>query len=108
MVATRQSPEVTKALRLIEGGMTPYAAAKKVGIALSTIYRAISRRDGEGAALRAFNRHCGMLRAMELLRAGTPIDKLAEDLLTAYDFADETMLGVIREAVQRCLSERAK
>lgn len=32
-----------RALKLVAKGMTPYAAAKKVGIALSTIYRAIKR-----------------------------------------------------------------
>lgn len=42
----RQSAEVTKALALVAKGMTPYAAAKKVGIALSTIYRAIKRQKG--------------------------------------------------------------
>lgn len=42
-MGARQSEEVTRALRLVAGGMTPYAAAKKVGIALSTIYRAVAR-----------------------------------------------------------------
>lgn len=41
----RQSAEVTRALKLIAGGMTAYAAAKKVGIALSTIYRALKRQS---------------------------------------------------------------
>lgn len=50
MVATRQSPEVTRALRLIDKGMTAYAAAKKTGIALSTIYRALKRQRGAGLA----------------------------------------------------------
>jgi hypothetical protein len=40
----RQSEAVAKALKLVDKGMTPYAAAKKVGIALSTIYRALKRR----------------------------------------------------------------
>lgn len=40
----RQSAVVDRALKLVAGGMTPYAAAKKVGIALSTIYRAIERQ----------------------------------------------------------------
>lgn len=40
----RQSDAVTKALALVRKGMTPYAAAKRVGIALSTIYRAIKRQ----------------------------------------------------------------
>jgi predicted DNA-binding transcriptional regulator AlpA len=39
----RQSVEVNKALQLISEGITAYAAAKKTGIALSTIYRAIKR-----------------------------------------------------------------
>lgn len=39
----RQSEVVTKALALVAKGMTPYAAAKKTGIALSTIYRALKR-----------------------------------------------------------------
>lgn len=39
----RQSAAVDKALKLIQRGSTPYAAAKKVGIALSTIYRAQKR-----------------------------------------------------------------
>jgi transposase len=39
----RQSEAVTKALALVAKGMTPYAAAKKVGIAFSTIYRALRR-----------------------------------------------------------------
>ncbi len=40
-----QTPSVTKALRLVQQGLTPYAAAKKTGIALSTIYRAIKRKQ---------------------------------------------------------------
>ena len=41
----RPSAATEKALRLVKGGLTPYAAAKKAGIALSTIYRAIKRCD---------------------------------------------------------------
>ena len=44
MGGARQSAEVTKALRMIARGTTAYAAAKKTGIALSTIYRAIKRQ----------------------------------------------------------------
>lgn len=44
-MAGRQSAAVDRALKLIARGMTPYAAAKRVGIALSTIYRAIKRRQ---------------------------------------------------------------
>ena len=40
----RPSAETVKALVLIAKGMTPYRAAKKVGIALSTIYRALAKR----------------------------------------------------------------
>jgi transposase len=43
-MSARQSAAVDKALKLVAKGMTPYAAAKKVGIALSTIYRAIYRQ----------------------------------------------------------------
>jgi len=48
-MTARQSSEVTKALLLVAGGMTAYAAAKKTGIALSTIYRALKRQaDSKG------------------------------------------------------------
>jgi hypothetical protein len=40
----RQSDVVTKALAMVKKGMTPYAAAKRAGIALSTIYRALTRQ----------------------------------------------------------------
>ena len=40
----RPSAATEKALKLVEKGLTPYAAAKKVGIALSTIYRALGRK----------------------------------------------------------------
>ena len=43
----RPSVATEKALALVAKGMTPYAAAKKVGIALSTIYRAIKQRKGK-------------------------------------------------------------
>jgi transposase len=43
-MGSRQSAEVTRALKLVASGVTPYAAAKKVGIALSTIYRALKRQ----------------------------------------------------------------
>jgi len=46
-MGAKQSSDTDKALKLVAGGMTPYAAAKKTGIALSTIYRAI-KRDGAG------------------------------------------------------------
>ena len=42
-MSARQSAVVDEALRLVAAGMTPYAAAKKTGIALSTIYRALAR-----------------------------------------------------------------
>lgn len=39
----KPSGDTERALKLVAKGMTPYAAAKKTGIALSTIYRAIKR-----------------------------------------------------------------
>jgi transposase len=42
-MAGRISAPTEKALKLIAKGLTPYAAAKKAGIALSTIYRAQKR-----------------------------------------------------------------
>ena len=42
-MSARQSSATDKALSLIRKGLTPYAAARKVGIALSTIYRALER-----------------------------------------------------------------
>lgn len=44
----RPSAATEKALKLIAKGMTPYAAAKKVGIALSTIYRALAKKRSSG------------------------------------------------------------
>lgn len=43
-MSARQSSAVDKALKLVAGGMTAYAAAKKTRIALSTIYRAQARQ----------------------------------------------------------------
>lgn len=48
-MSRRQSSAVDRALRLVARGMTPYAAAKKVGIALSTIYRARKRQRATAA-----------------------------------------------------------
>lgn len=48
-MSARQSSAVDRAMRLVTGGMTAYAAAKRTGIALSTIYRAL-RRQREAAA----------------------------------------------------------
>lgn len=42
-MAARQSAAVDRALKLVAKGWTAYAAAKKEGIALSTIYRALKR-----------------------------------------------------------------
>ena len=42
-MSARQSAATDKALALVAKGLTPYAAAKRVGIALSTIYRALQR-----------------------------------------------------------------
>lgn len=39
----KPSADTEKALRLVAKGWTAYAAAKKTGIALSTIYRALKR-----------------------------------------------------------------
>ena len=39
----RQSSQVDEALRLIAGGLSAYAAARRMGIAESTIYRAVKR-----------------------------------------------------------------
>lgn len=43
-MSARQSAAVDRALRLVARGMTAYAAAKKEGIALSTVYRALKRQ----------------------------------------------------------------
>ena len=43
-MAARQSAATDRALRLVARGMTPYAAAKKTGIAFSTIYLALKRQ----------------------------------------------------------------
>ena len=48
----RQSAATGRALRLVAQGMTPYAAAKKTGIALSTIYRAVKANPRTPAAVR--------------------------------------------------------
>jgi hypothetical protein len=40
----RPSAATEKALKLVAKGLTPYRAAKKVGIALSTIYRALAKK----------------------------------------------------------------
>jgi transposase len=43
-MTARQSAATERALKLVaQGKMTAYAAAKKTGIALSTVYRAIKR-----------------------------------------------------------------
>ena len=39
----KPSADTQKALALVLKGLTPYAGAKKTGIALSTIYRALKR-----------------------------------------------------------------
>jgi hypothetical protein len=52
-VAGRISAPTEKALKLIAKGLTPYAAAKKVGIALSTIYRSQKRLKGPAARQRS-------------------------------------------------------
>lgn len=39
-----ESTATLEALRLVATGITPYAAAKRKGIAFSTIYHAIKRR----------------------------------------------------------------
>lgn len=44
-MAARQSAAVDRALRHIAKGMTAYAAAKKEGLALSTVYRAVKRNN---------------------------------------------------------------
>lgn len=43
----KTSAATERALRLILKGWTPYAAAKKEGIALSTIYRALKREQNK-------------------------------------------------------------
>ena len=43
-MAARESAATVRALALVEQGWTAYRAAKHVGIALSTIYRAVARQ----------------------------------------------------------------
>jgi len=56
-----QSDRVTHALMLVDSGISAYAAARHTGIALSTIYRALKRReraaDTVDAALDRLLRH---------------------------------------------------
>lgn len=47
-MTARQSAATERALKLVaQGKMTAYAAAKKEGLALSTIYRALKREKQE-------------------------------------------------------------
>ena len=46
-MSARQSAIVDEALRLVAQGMTPYAAAKKTGIAMSTVYKAVKRHRSQ-------------------------------------------------------------
>ena len=55
----RPSVATEKALKLVEKGLTPYAAAKKVGIALSTIYRARKQRRSRLTGNPIPQCHCG-------------------------------------------------
>ena len=48
-MSARQSSAVDEALRLVASGLTPYAAAKKTGIAFGTIYAAIKRQKANTA-----------------------------------------------------------
>lgn len=43
-MAARESAATVRAIALVERGWTAYRAAKHVGIALSTIYRAVARQ----------------------------------------------------------------
>lgn len=43
-MAARESAATVRALALVERGWTAYRAAKHVGVALSTIYRAVARQ----------------------------------------------------------------
>lgn len=43
-MGARKSPEALRAIELVEGGMTAYAAAKKCRIDMSTIYRHMKNR----------------------------------------------------------------
>lgn len=50
-MSARQSAAVDRALKRIAKGSTPYAAAKKEGLALSTVYRAVKRnKEKAGSA----------------------------------------------------------
>lgn len=51
-MAARESAATVRALRLVEHGWTAYRAAKHVGIALSTIYRAVARQRATGADMK--------------------------------------------------------
>jgi IS30 family transposase len=46
----KQADRTTHALQLVADGTTPYRAARTVGIALSTIYRALRRAEDAQAA----------------------------------------------------------
>ena len=51
-MSRRQSSAVDQALALVAQGLTPYKAAKTIGIALSTIYRALKRQAIERSSAR--------------------------------------------------------
>lgn len=42
-----EKSKTQQALQLVGEGMTPYAAAKKAGIATSTLYTALKRQQGK-------------------------------------------------------------
>lgn len=52
-MTSRQSAATERAINLVSKGWTAYAAAKKEGLALSTIYRALKRiRQSELKAIK--------------------------------------------------------
>jgi hypothetical protein len=49
-------PKTVQALALIDSGMTPAAAARKLEISESVVYRVVRKRDAEAAGVCS---HCG-------------------------------------------------
>ena len=44
-----KNSKTSQALALVDGGLTPYAAAKQIGIAAVTVYKAITARESKQA-----------------------------------------------------------
>lgn len=105
-MAGKPSKRIIQAMQLVREGETPYAAAKRKGIHLSTMYRSSlykawqAEQEAAGTRIKQQQPSERMQSAIAMIKEGIPISKAAKT-------AEISRASIYQSPLYACVKEKA-